>query len=72
MVGRRRNSDARSILMKLLVEYTGMTQRAVATRQGLTDGSGVSRAIARLNRKLAQDKRLKSIYRDVESRFVKH
>jgi len=51
-------SDARAMLMKLLVHYSGMTQRAVSHRPGLTDGSGVSRSIAERNHVVAQDKRL--------------
>lgn len=72
MAGRRRKSDARAMLMKLLVEHAGMTQRAVACRLGLTDGSGVSRAIAQLNGALVQSKRLRRLYRRAETRIVKH
>lgn len=72
MIGRRKKSDARAMLMKLLVEYAGMTQRAVADRLGLTDGSGVSRAIAAINRDLARSKQLEGLYREVERRIAKH
>jgi putative transposase len=72
LYGRRRKSDARAILMKLLIEYSGMTQRAVAHHLGLTDGSGVSRVIAQLNRDLARNKRLARLLRKAEVSIAKH
>ena len=72
MIGRRQKSDARSMLMKLLVVYAGMTQRAVATRLGLTDGSGVSRAIAQLNSNLVRNKPLRRLYHRAETTIAKH
>ena len=72
MRGRRRKSDVRAMLMKLLVQYSGMTQRAVSHRLGLTDGSGVSRAIAELNGAMAHDRRLDRLYRKAERRISKH
>jgi chromosomal replication initiation ATPase DnaA len=72
LYGWRRKSDARAILMKLLIEYAGMTQRAVARHLGLTDGSGVSRSIAQLNRDLARSNRLKRLLRKAEIRIIKH
>lgn len=72
LYGRRRKSEARAILMKLLVEYSGMTQRAVAHHLGLTDGSGVSRAIAQLNHDLPLNKRLDRLLRKTEHRIANH
>jgi putative transposase len=72
LFGRRRKSDARAILMKLLIEYSGMTQRAVAHHLGLKDGSGVSRVIAQLNRDLARNKRLARLLRKAEVSITKH
>ena len=72
MRGRRRKSDARAMLMKLLVQYSGLTQRAVSRRLGLTDGSGVSRSIAAFNGALAQNKRLQRLYQKAERRIAKH
>jgi putative transposase len=72
MRGRRRESDARAMLMKLLVQYSGMTQRAVSRRLGLTDGSGVSRAIAEFNQAMARDDRLKRSFHKAERRIAKH
>ncbi len=70
--GRRKKSDARAVLMKLLVQYSGLTQRAVSHRLGLTDGSGVSRAIAAFNAALPQSKRLQRLYHKAERRISKH
>ena len=72
LVGRRKKSDARTMLMKLLVQYSGMTQREVAHRLGLIDGSGVSRAIAELSRDLPQDRKLERLYHRLERRISKH
>jgi hypothetical protein len=72
MRGRRQKSDARAMLMKLLVQYSGLTQRAVSHRLGLTDGSGVSRSIAAFNHALAQDSRLQRLYHKAERLIVKH
>jgi len=72
MRGRRRKSDARAMLMKLLVQYSGLTQRAVSRRLGLSDGSGVSRSIAAFNGALAQNKQLQRLYRKAERRIAKH
>ncbi len=72
LYGRRRKSDARAILMKLLIEYSGMTQRAVAHHLGLTDGSGVSRVIAQLNRDLARNRHLARLLRKAEVSITKH
>jgi len=49
-----------------------MNQRAVAHHLGLTDGSGVSRAVAEFNKNLAQDKRLQRLYRKAEHYISKH
>ena len=72
MCGRRRKSNTRAMLMKLLIEYSGMTQRAVAGRLGLTDGSSVSRALVEFNRNLPGDRRLQRLYRKAEKRITKH
>ena len=72
LVGRRKKSDARSMLMKLLVHCSGMTQREVAQRLGLIDGSGVSRAIAELSRNLLRDRKLDRLYHRLEKRIAKH
>lgn len=72
LVGRRKKSDARSMLMKLLVHCSGMTQREVAQRLGLLDGSGVSRAIAALSRDLLRNRKLDRLYHRLEQRIAKH
>ncbi len=72
MRGRRHKSDARAMLMKLLVQYSGLTQRAVSHRLGLTDGSGVSRSIAAFNHALAQNSRLQRLYHKAERLILKH
>ena len=51
---------------------SGMTQRAVSRRLGLTDGSGVSRAIAEFNQAMARDGRLKRSFHKAERRIAKH
>jgi len=48
-----------------------MNQCAVAHRLGLTDGSGLSRAIAELNRNLARSRRRQRLYRKAEIRIAK-
>lgn len=72
LIGRRKKSDARAMLMKLLVQYSGLTQREVAQRLGLIDGSGVSRAIAELSRDLLRDEKLQRLYHRLERRIHKH
>ena len=72
MRGRRRKSAARAMLMKLLVQYGGMTQRAVSQHLGLTDGSGVSRSITEFGDRLTQDPRLQRLYRKAERRIANH
>jgi len=72
MAGQRNKSDARAMLMKLLVQYSGMTQREVAHRLGLTDGSGVSRAIAEFSRDLSRNRKVQRLYHRVERYITKH
>jgi hypothetical protein len=72
MRGRRQKSDARAMLMRLLVQYSGLTQRAVSHRLGLTDGSAVSRSIAAFNRTLARNSRLQRLYHKAERLISKH
>ncbi|MFO7870349.1 MAG: transposase [Kiritimatiellia bacterium] len=72
MYGRRKKSNARAMLMKLLIEYSGLNQRAVAGRLGLADGSGVSRSIADLNSELTNSRRLQKVYRKAEKRIAMH
>lgn len=60
--GMRKKSEARSLAMKLLIEYGGLTQREAGRTLGLRDGSGVSRAIRDFNKRINSDKRLARLY----------
>jgi hypothetical protein len=54
MQQRRRGSEARSLAMQLLCEWGGLSQREVARRMGLKDGSAVSYALAHLRAKASR------------------
>jgi len=69
LCGKRRTSDARLLAMKLLKEEAGLTQRGVATELGLSDGSGVSRALSQLHRRLAIDRALRRRLRECRERL---
>lgn len=60
--GRRRKDDARRVLMKLLKEQSGLTQREVAVEVGLRDGSGISRHLAEVNQQLNESRTLRRTY----------
>ena len=59
---RRRKDKARRVLMKLLKERSGLTQREVAVEVGLRDGSGISRHLAEVNEQLNENRTLRRTY----------
>ena len=58
---RRSLSDARLLAIQLLEETTGMTQRAIAQRVGLRDGSGLSRLKQQLDVRLPKSRKMRSM-----------
>ncbi len=62
---KRRKDDARRMAMKLLKEWSGLTQREVAETLGLRDGSGVSRHLADLNEQIRNSRSLRKTYEQV-------
>ena len=60
---RRSASDVRMPAMKLLNEAGGLSQREVAVQLGLRNGSGVSRRLSELTRRMKRGKELQRDYR---------
>ncbi len=57
---RRRSLDnARLLTIKLLLESTGLTQRAIGQKLGMKDGSGLGRLMTRLDERLKKSRKLK-------------
>jgi len=67
---RRSVSDARQVAMKLLKEEGGLTQREVAVRLGLEDGSGVSRRLADLSDRLKKERKLRRTYESLRAQIA--
>ncbi|MBU0679454.1 MAG: transposase [Verrucomicrobia bacterium] len=67
---RRHKSDARLFAMKLLKEEAGLTQREVAVRLGLRDGSGISRQLSELSVRLRKDRTLCRKYEKLRETIV--
>ena len=62
---RRRKDDARLLAMKVLKEWSGLTQREVANVLGLRDGSGVSRHLAEVNARLTKERTLQKAHEQI-------
>ncbi len=62
LMKRRSTSDARLLAMRLLKEEAGLTQREVAVRLGLRDGSTISRKLSQLSDRLLKDRKLQRKY----------
>ncbi len=59
-LSRRRSLDnARLLTIKLLLESTGLTQRAVGQMLGMKDGSGLGRLMTKLDERLKKSRKLK-------------
>ena len=66
---RRSASDARLVAMKLLKEEAGLTQREVAVRLGLRDGSTISRKLSELSERLKRGRKLHRKYVRLRNRI---
>ncbi len=65
-LSRRRSLDnARLLTIKLLLESTGLTQRAIGQMLGMKDGSGIGRLMTRLDERLKKSRKLKKKLKDL-------
>jgi putative transposase len=67
LMKRRSASDARLVAMKVLREEAGLTQRAVAVRLGLRDGSTISRKLSELSVRMKKQRRLRKRYEGLQT-----
>ncbi len=66
---RRRCSWDRGVAARILGRYAGLTQREVAQVLGIGTGAAVSRQIHKLSEQLLQDRRLRRLVEQAESRL---
>jgi len=69
---RRNNSTPRLLAIKLLKEEAGLTQRAIAKMVGLSDGSSVSRLLAKINNTLRTDDSLNDACKKIKATLYNH
>ncbi len=69
LMKRRSTSDARLVAMKLLKEEAGLTQREVAVRLGLRDGSTISRKLSEVSERLGKQRALHRRYVRLRNRI---
>ena len=63
---RRRSLDnVRLLTIKLLLESTGLTQRAIGQMVGMKDGSGLGRLMTRFDERLKKSRKLKKKLKDL-------
>ena len=66
---RRHNSPLRAVAARLLIRYAGLSQRDVADLLNIGSGSAVCKQLAALPGKLAKDRQLRRLVRQVEARL---